>query len=301
MLNPSLNRRPATVWSVAIAIIAAIIIALPVVAMRAPEPAVVAPPILSPAVLPAPAPAPAPAAIPKPAIAKPVAPRRAVPPQGRADGSLSGTVSDASGAVMPGVRVTVSTVQTIGQEGIQEIPVQSVITGAAGDYWFRALTPGSYSLKAELPGFTTFRKTGLQIASSQTLTLNVRLQIGNIAQRVVVSAAGQPKPQAFPRLAGLPLRIRVGGNVVAANLISQVKPNYPQGARDRGAEGTVVLEGIIGTDGSITGLRWISSTDPELTNAAREAVMQWKYRPTMLNGEPVEVVTTIEVVFELRQ
>jgi outer membrane biosynthesis protein TonB len=63
----------------------------------------------------------------------------------------------------------------------------------------------------------------------------------------------------------------------------------------------VHLQGIIGVDGTLVGLRVVSSNDPELAVAAIESVKQWRYRPTMLNGAPVEVLTEIDVEFKLGQ
>jgi protein TonB len=88
---------------------------------------------------------------------------------------------------------------------------------------------------------------------------------------------------------------------VAANLISQVKPIYPASAQSAGREGTVHLQGIIGVDGSLIGLRVLSSPDPDLAVAAFEAVRQWRYRPTLLNNVPVEVITDIDVDFKIVQ
>jgi periplasmic protein TonB len=92
--------------------------------------------------------------------------------------------------------------------------------------------------------------------------------------------------------------LRVGGNVIAANLIHQVQPTYPAIAKTAHVSGTVVLHAIIGKDGSISELTYISGP-PLLMRNAMDAVRQWRYRPTMLNGEPTEVDTTISVVFTL--
>jgi protein TonB len=87
--------------------------------------------------------------------------------------------------------------------------------------------------------------------------------------------------------------------VQAANLIYQVTPVYPPIAITTRTSGIVVLEAVIGKDGSVDQLRVISG-HPLLTRAALEAVQQWKYRPTMLGGEPVEVSTTVTVTFTLQ-
>ena len=93
-------------------------------------------------------------------------------------------------------------------------------------------------------------------------------------------------------------RIRVGGNVQAASLVNRVTPTYPALARAARVSGTVVLHAIIGKDGTVQQLA-VMSGPPLLVQSALEAVRQWRYRPTLLNGEPVEVDTTIEVVFTL--
>jgi protein TonB len=88
----------------------------------------------------------------------------------------------------------------------------------------------------------------------------------------------------------------VGGNVQQANIIEQVRPVYPPLAKQARIQGVVVLEAVIGKDGTIQNLRVITG-HPLLIQAAQNAVGQWRYKPTMLNNEPVEVVTTITVNF----
>lgn len=106
-----------------------------------------------------------------------------------------------------------------------------------------------------------------------------------------VIAPPPPKPVA-------PARIRVGGNVQSAMLVRQVQPIYPQIARTAHISGTVVLHAIIAKDGTIQELQYVSGP-PLLMRAAMDAVREWRYKPTLLNGEPVEVDTTISVVFTL--
>jgi protein TonB len=85
-----------------------------------------------------------------------------------------------------------------------------------------------------------------------------------------------------------------------AKILNRVQPNYPPLARQTHTQGTVFLEAVIGKTGLLERLRVISG-HPLLVPAALEAVNQWRYRPTVLNGEPVEVITTIEVHFTLNQ
>jgi len=96
----------------------------------------------------------------------------------------------------------------------------------------------------------------------------------------------------------LPQRIRVGKNLQEANLLNQVAPVYPPVAKQARIQGMVVLEVTISREGDVSDAR-ILSGHPLLIEAALEAVRQWKYKPTQLNGQPVEVVSSVEVQFTL--
>ena len=95
-------------------------------------------------------------------------------------------------------------------------------------------------------------------------------------------------------------QIRIGGNLQAANLIKRVAPLYPPVALSARAEGTVRFTALIGKDGTVRNLQAVSGT-PMFIQAAKEAVKQWVYRPSLLDGEPVEVITQIEVNFTLKR
>jgi protein TonB len=97
-----------------------------------------------------------------------------------------------------------------------------------------------------------------------------------------------------------PVRIPVGGDVQAAKLIKRVVPSYPALAKTARVSGTVRLSGIIAKDGTIQQLQVIGG-NPLLIAAAVDAVRQWIYRPTTLNGETVEVIAPIDVIFTLSQ
>jgi protein TonB len=88
----------------------------------------------------------------------------------------------------------------------------------------------------------------------------------------------------------------VGGNVQAARIISRVSPVYPSEALEQRISGTVYLEAIITAEGVVREIKLLQG-DPLLAASALEAVQQWRYRPTFLNGRPVEVITQIKVVF----
>ncbi len=127
-------------------------------------------------------------------------------------------------------------------------------------------------------------------------TLNARGEITPPGPPPLPAPAVQPPP---PPVITKAEPIRRGGNVQAANLTYQVNPVYPPLARQIRVQGVVVMEAVINKEGSIESLRVISG-HPLLNQAALDAVKQWRYRPTMLNGEPVEVITTVTVTFSLR-
>ena len=104
-------------------------------------------------------------------------------------------------------------------------------------------------------------------------------------------------PTAVPK-AATPQRVRVSQGVSQGLLIHKVQPAYPPLARQARIQGVVVLQALIGKDGSIQNLHVVSG-HPMLTNAALDAVKEWRYKPYYLNGEPVEVETTINVNFTL--
>jgi protein TonB len=90
----------------------------------------------------------------------------------------------------------------------------------------------------------------------------------------------------------------VGGVVEAARIVFQAQPEYPVIARSARVQGTVRLEAIISTDGSVQSLHVLSGP-PLLIPAATRAVAQWRYQPTLLDGVAAEVTTEIDVTFTL--
>jgi len=121
----------------------------------------------------------------------------------------------------------------------------------------------------------------------------------------IIGSAAPPPPPPPPKVEEkpkpvTPKQIRVGGNVQAAKLLNQPKPAYPPLARQARIQGVVRFNAVIGRDGTIQNLTLVSG-HPLLVPSATEAVRQWRYQPTLLNGEPVEVVTQIDVNFTLSQ
>jgi len=105
-------------------------------------------------------------------------------------------------------------------------------------------------------------------------------------------AAAQTEP------AKQPLRLRVSSGVAEGLVKHKVNPKYPREARNQGIQGDVILQAMIDTKGNIVSLKAVQG-DPILAEASIEAVKQWKYRPYLLNGEPVVLETTIKIKFHL--
>lgn len=116
--------------------------------------------------------------------------------------------------------------------------------------------------------------------------------IGGVIGGAGTAAPPPPKPNVG--------RTRVGGAVQAAKLVNRVQPLYPPLARQTRISGTVKLHAIIGKSGAVEQLQVVSG-HPLLVQSALDAVKQWRYQPTLLNGEPVEVDTEIDVIFSLAQ
>ncbi|HEV2350388.1 MAG TPA: TonB family protein [Terriglobia bacterium] len=123
---------------------------------------------------------------------------------------------------------------------------------------------------------------------------------GNNPGLIILLGEGRvPPPPVTPHSAKVN-RVQIGGRVEEAKLIFHPSPPYPELPKLARIQGTVVLEAIISRDGTIQGLKAISG-HPLLIPAALEAVRRWRYQPTLLNGEPVEVVTDITVNFILSE
>ena len=200
-------------------------------------------------------------------------------------------------------------------EDVEKFLPRKVAADQNGVFTFEGLpVTGDYRLEAESPGFQqsyviTMIDTAQQRAEfkgkpysylAKQSFVSIMLQIAPGAESVVVKAKA---PQGIPTKSenAAPKRIRLGGQVEAAKQIDAPPPEYPEEARAKGIEGAVVLEAVISMEGSPLNLYVLSSPDLALSEAAMKAVRRWRYKPTLLNGEPVEVVTNITVQFELER
>jgi TonB family protein len=207
---------------------------------------------------------------------------------------FTGSIYDPSGAVIPNATVIMSNIET----GTKDMTT----TSAAGVFEFRGLLAGRYDCDVLATGFARYHAPGIDLAASQSLAQNVTMELGRASERVNVIGDSTGKPEQKLQSNTPPKRIRVGGNVAAMEIAKKVAPAYPAGAKAAGVQGAVLLEAVVGKEGIPMSLRVLNSqVDPELARSAVEAVNQWRYRPTLLNGDPVEVITEITVNYTLSQ
>ena len=223
---------------------------------------------------------------------------------------LSGVIVDPSGAVLPGVDVRAAL--TSGQT---QTPNRAVTDGS-GRYEFR-LPPGQYALTTSLPGFASTEVT-VTVADAD-VARNIELRVGSLQETITIVAGAAP-PAAAPRRTApvaaptvapssptsgarpgppppppartSPTPVRVGGSLKPPQKTLSVSPIYPPALAAQGVGGTVVLEATIGPDGHVRDIRSLRSPNEELTKAASDAMMQWEFTPTLLNGAPIAVIMT---------
>jgi len=198
---------------------------------------------------------------------------------------LSGRVYDASNATVPQAQVVLRSRDTSTEF--------KTVSGPAGEYRLAGLPGGSYDLEVLMPGFSRYQRRGIKLTDSSVTSMSTVLNLGEVQETLQVTAPGQARQQPAPQ------RILVGGQVRPVRILKQVKSIYPETARTEGREGNVVLRAVIGVDGTIVNVSALPGADADLAAAAEEAVRQWVYEPTLLNGKPVETVTTVEINFRL--
>lgn len=205
--------------------------------------------------------------------------------------TIGGIVSDPTGAVIANARVTATNTDT----GDQQI----AIANAVGAFTFNNLPGGYYTIEVQVPGFAPFRLENMAVVNGARLQADAHMVVGGLAERVTVAARGTPKASESTK-AAQPGPVRVGGNVQAARLIERVNPVYPDDLQAQGIEGTVVLAAVISKEGVPSSFKVLKNPgNDEFVKAATDALQQWRYQPTMLNGEPVAVLTTIQIDFKL--
>jgi len=210
-------------------------------------------------------------------------------------GSLPGSVVDSTNRPVAG-----ATLVLIGAPNDAKRELKS---DAAGHFEFVGLPPGDYRLEASAPGFSVVRSA--MVVTTRTVPQLVTLQVGALMETVSVSgvAEGSPRELAEPVLPDSTgcVATAAGGRIQPPTKLRHVSASYPTLLYQTGADGHVVLDLRIDTDGRPRDIRVITSAHPDFDAAAIEAVRQWRFSRTLLNCVPVELSMTVHVNFVPRQ
>ncbi len=200
--------------------------------------------------------------------------------------TVSGVVHDASNAPAFDAIVTLLNPDT----GYKA----EATTDANGAFTFSGSAAGQYILRIQKSGFTSILRE-----------FDVKGDTKQNSEFTLTPAGEQPivetSPDNSPVNGEPPKIVRIGGLAAQSNLVaaSKIVPIYPVAAKKAGIQGTVEIKATISNDGVPVALAVVSSPSDDLSQSALEAVRQWRYRPTLLNGNPITVVTTIVVNYTL--
>jgi len=204
--------------------------------------------------------------------------------------ALEGFVYDSSGAVLPGVEMGL-----VNEQGIK----WSTPTDGTGRFEFAPVGAGKYVLEAVVPGFRSF-KQDIVLEREKDWNKVITLEVGSLQETIMVTARRPRTPTAAPAPVTSTGRVRVGGNIKAPAKVFNVNPVYPPSMQAAGIEGVVKLDALIGADGNVVSVKLANAqVHPDFAASAAEAVKQWKFTPTLLNGRPVEVEMTVSMSFSL--
>jgi len=214
--------------------------------------------------------------------------------------TVSGSIVDQKTRPLPGVTLTLSNPQNQSKYEIKSDPT--------GHYEFVGLPPGNYVLLFELTGFATLKREGISL-SGQSLRVDATMQVGSIEETITIAdSEASRQPQAPVGPGSRPVRVApkapcgpndsLGGCIVPPTKTRDVRPIYPIG----GQSGRVELAAVIGTDGRVATVDVVGDgsggpADISLSNAAANAISQWEFTPTYLDGEPIDVRMKVHVSF----
>ncbi|HMF98396.1 MAG TPA: M56 family metallopeptidase [Vicinamibacterales bacterium] len=220
--------------------------------------------------------------------------------------TFSGTLTDQTNAVLPNIAVTLT---NPGNGAKYEVR-----SDRTGHFEFVGLPDGEYALAADEPGFAPF-KDPVTIAG-RNIDRTIQLQLGSLMETIRVTSGPSPwapssadkraeyreaarkqRQEIMDRCAASGGTGAIGGNIKQPTKVVDVKPSYPERLSDAKIGGVIVLDAVIGTDGTVSDVNVISGADPELDSAAVEAVRQWEFSTTFLNCTPVDVHMKVHVNF----
>jgi beta-lactamase regulating signal transducer with metallopeptidase domain len=213
----------------------------------------------------------------------------------QATGSFSGQLVDTIGRILPDTPMVLSDAQSHQKHQAR--------SDQSGHFSFTGLTGGDYVLEVERPGFA-LTQGRVTLAAGQNLMQDVALQLGRLQETITITD-GPPspaRPGSGRRSEYKPdppacSQSTAGGCIQQPLKLRDVKPQYPPQFAGSGREVLVLLEARIGVDGFINDLRVVSQGNAEFAAAAVEAVRQWEFSQTLLDGVPVEVRMNVSATF----
>ena len=185
--------------------------------------------------------------------------------------TIGGSLFDANGAPVPNAKASILNADTAAK--------LEATTSTDGKFVFESLPAGQYILRIEKSGFPALYR-------------EFKVQDDSKVDRGMVLGSAD-------KTVGRPDQIRIGGQAQQAKLVTKIQPVYPAAAKAAGIQGLVVLEAVLSAEGVPEDIRVVSSPSDDLSQSALDAVRQWRYSPTLLNGEPISVVTEINVNYTL--
>jgi TonB family protein len=231
--------------------------------------------------------------------------------------TVSGSVVDGTNRMLPNVKVVLTNTSNEAKHEVR--------SDNTGHFEFVGVPAGEHVLETNLAGFAPFRDK--VTVAGRNITRNIELQVGSLEETITITdrgdrkaSAGQmenrsteaEKAQLMRQLAqGMLQRAAekctsngagpVGGSIVPPIKLMDVKPHYPENVKNANVGGIVVLDALLATDGSVKDVQAVSSPDPDLQNAAVEAVRQWQFSSTLLDCVPIEVRMRVTVNFKENQ
>jgi TonB family protein len=220
--------------------------------------------------------------------------------------TFSGSLLDQSNAFLPNVAVSL----TNNNSKVQ----YKVRTDSSGHFEFVGLPDGEYALAAEEPGFAPF--TDAITIAGRDVVRAIQLQLGSLHETITITGGGpaaatdpakrqeyrqraeEQNRKAAEACASGTFAAGIGGNIRQPTKVADFKPRYPESLQAAKIGGVVTLEAVIGTDGFVRDVRIVTGVNPELDNAAVEAVRQWEFSATLLNSCPVEVHMNVTANFK---
>jgi TonB family protein len=200
--------------------------------------------------------------------------------------TISGSLFDTTGVAIPDAKLVLHSADTSAD--------LDTTSGPDGKFSFGDLSAGQYILRVEKPGFNDLLRE-FTVKQDSNIERGLVMQVKGVEEKPQADSSSH-MAQPFA-----PDRIRVKGDVAEANLIRKVQPVYPAAAKAAHVQGTVLLQMIILKDGTPGEITVTSSPSNDLSQASIDAVRQWRYRPILLNGQPVQVVTQVIVNYTLSQ